>query len=105
VLTSPRAVAFVWDTQTEPAQIGEKRPREDEATTEAPAAKQATAEAAPTGEPQDDAKRGELLKAVLRQVEFYFSDSNYPKDKFLRTKAAENDDCTDALRSDSSRLM
>jgi len=28
---------------------------------------------------------------LKNQIEFYFSDSNYPKDKFLREKAAEND--------------
>jgi lupus La protein len=28
---------------------------------------------------------------VKAQIEFYFSDSNYPRDKFLRGKAAEND--------------
>ena len=41
----------------------------------------------------DTGARTELLRNVLQQVEFYFSDSNYPKDKFLRGKAAENDDC------------
>lgn len=30
----------------------------------------------------------ELASKVLKQVEFYFSDSNFPKDKFLRAQAA-----------------
>jgi len=28
---------------------------------------------------------------ILRQVDFYFSDSNFPKDKFLRAQAAQNE--------------
>ncbi len=28
---------------------------------------------------------------ILKQVEFYFSDSNYPRDKFLRGCAAKNE--------------
>ncbi|XP_039024059.1 la protein 1-like [Hibiscus syriacus] len=34
----------------------------------------------------------DTAKAVLRQVEFYFSDSNVPRDHFLRKKISENDD-------------
>ncbi|KAK8550468.1 hypothetical protein V6N13_118985 [Hibiscus sabdariffa] len=34
----------------------------------------------------------DTAKAVLRQVEFYFSDSNIPRDHFLRKKISENDD-------------
>ena len=33
------------------------------------------------------------LDAVAKQLEFYFSNSNYPRDKFLRKAAAENDGC------------
>lgn len=29
---------------------------------------------------------------IRKQVEFYFSDSNYPKDKFLRAQAAQNEE-------------
>ncbi|KAI0510550.1 hypothetical protein KFK09_011154 [Dendrobium nobile] len=36
----------------------------------------------------DDEKR----KNVIRQVEFYFSDSNLPRDKFLRTTVEESED-------------
>jgi hypothetical protein len=32
------------------------------------------------------------LAEIKKQVEFYFSDSNYPKDKFLRAQAALNDE-------------
>lgn len=32
------------------------------------------------------------LDAVRRQVEYYFSDSNLPRDKFLRAKTEENED-------------
>lgn len=32
-----------------------------------------------------------LKNSIRKQVEFYFSDSNYPKDKFLRSQAAQND--------------
>jgi len=32
-----------------------------------------------------------LAAKLKKQLEFYFSDSNYPRDKFLRGKAAEND--------------
>jgi len=38
------------------------------------------------------ADRQATLDAVRKQVEFYFSDSNYPKDKFLRSQAAQNDE-------------
>ncbi|KAB2027695.1 hypothetical protein ES319_D05G049200v1 [Gossypium barbadense] len=34
----------------------------------------------------------DVAKAVLRQVEFYFSDSNIPRDNFLKKKINENDD-------------
>lgn len=33
-----------------------------------------------------------LEQKVLKQVEFYFSDSNYPKDRWLRGKAAQNEE-------------
>jgi len=29
-------------------------------------------------------------QALKKQIEFYFSDSNYPRDKFMRITAAEN---------------
>lgn len=29
---------------------------------------------------------------LLKQIEFYFSDSNYPKDKFLRAQASQNEE-------------
>lgn len=32
----------------------------------------------------------EQTQALKKQIEFYFSDSNYPRDKFMRTTAAEN---------------
>ena len=31
-----------------------------------------------------------LLKKVKEQIEFYFSDSNYPTDKFMREEAAKD---------------
>jgi len=34
----------------------------------------------------------EDLGKVKKQIEFYFSDSNYPKDKFLQEKAKENEE-------------
>ncbi|KAL9226817.1 hypothetical protein vseg_002586 [Gypsophila vaccaria] len=34
----------------------------------------------------------ETVKKVIRQVEFYFSDSNLPRDNFLRTTISENED-------------
>jgi hypothetical protein len=33
-----------------------------------------------------------LQDKVREQVEFYFSDSNFPKDKFLRSQAAQNEE-------------
>jgi hypothetical protein len=33
-----------------------------------------------------------VLARLREQLEFYFSDANYRKDKFLRAKAAENSD-------------
>jgi len=38
------------------------------------------------------ANRSELLEKVLKQVEFYFSDSNFPRDKFLREQASQNEE-------------
>ena len=35
---------------------------------------------------------------ILTQVEFYFSDSNFPKDKFLKAQAALNPDGSACLR-------
>ena len=34
----------------------------------------------------------EDLGKIKKQIEFYFSDSNYPKDKFLQEKAKENEE-------------
>jgi hypothetical protein len=34
----------------------------------------------------------DLEQKLLKQIEFYFSDSNFRNDKFLRAKAAENSD-------------
>jgi len=34
----------------------------------------------------------DLDKKILHQVEFYFSDSNFPKDKFLRAQASQNEE-------------
>ncbi|CAN6245078.1 unnamed protein product [Urochloa humidicola] len=44
--------------------------------------------AAPAAVRLDEAK----TKSVLRQVEFYFSDSNLPRDKFLRETVEQSDD-------------
>lgn len=44
--------------------------------------------AAPATAPLDEAK----AKNILRQVEFYFSDSNIPRDKFLREMVEQSDD-------------
>ena len=72
--------------------VGEKRKADDEA---APALATAGAEAKRAAT-EDPANRQELLERTLKQVEFYFSDSNISKDKFLRSKTAENDGCTPA---------
>ena len=33
-----------------------------------------------------------VTRSVLRQVEYYFSDSNFPKDKFLMAEVAKSDE-------------
>ena len=33
-----------------------------------------------------------MADKIKQQVEFYFSDSNYPRDRFLRSKAGENEE-------------
>jgi hypothetical protein len=76
--------------------VGEKRKAEDEgagpvAPPQPSPAVATTAAAAPTGD-----ARAELFRQVLRQVEFYFSDSNLPRDKFLRAKTEENEGCMSA---------
>jgi hypothetical protein len=38
------------------------------------------------------AERLELLRKLKKQMEYYFSDANFRKDKYLRTKAAEDAD-------------
>ncbi|KAL6899612.1 hypothetical protein ACP4OV_006270 [Aristida adscensionis] len=48
----------------------------------------AAAAAAASPAPLDEAK----AKSVLRQVEFYFSDSNLPRDKFLRETVEQSED-------------
>jgi lupus La protein len=40
----------------------------------------------------------DLKEKILKQVEFYFSDSNYPKDKFLRTQAAHDEEGCKCVR-------
>jgi hypothetical protein len=35
-----------------------------------------------------------LAGRIRKQVEFYFSDSNYPRDKFMLDVAGKNDGCT-----------
>uniref|UniRef100_A0A0E0DFQ7 HTH La-type RNA-binding domain-containing protein n=1 Tax=Oryza meridionalis TaxID=40149 RepID=A0A0E0DFQ7_9ORYZ len=52
------------------------------------AAAAAAAAAATAAVPLDEAK----AKEVLRQVEFYFSDSNLPRDNFLRKTVEESED-------------
>lgn len=39
-----------------------------------------------------DTNEDEKLKKIREQIEFYFSDSNFPRDKFLRSKAALNEE-------------
>lgn len=39
------------------------------------------------------AEPGDHLHAVRKQIEFYFSDSNYPRDRHLLEKASENNGC------------
>ena len=34
----------------------------------------------------------DLKEKIQKQIEFYFSDSNYPRDKFLRSLAAQNEE-------------
>jgi len=34
------------------------------------------------------------MAKVLKQVEFYFSDSNFPRDRFLKDLANKNEGCT-----------
>jgi lupus La protein len=43
-------------------------------------------------------------KKILKQVEFYFSDSNFPKDKFLKAQAALNADGSTASRRSASSI-
>lgn len=38
-----------------------------------------------------------LAQKLYKQIDFYFSDSNYPKDKFLRETADANEGCTSLL--------
>ncbi|KAJ3033741.1 hypothetical protein HDV00_005862 [Rhizophlyctis rosea] len=61
-------------------------PADTAATTAAPVEQSAEAQAtvAPSPSPSVDGAELKTLKAkILKQVEFYFSDSNLPKDKFL----------------------
>jgi len=39
-----------------------------------------------------DTLTSEMESKILKQVEFYFSDSNYPRDKFLRAQAAQDEE-------------
>jgi len=39
-----------------------------------------------------EAVNPDISKNLLHQVEFYFGDSNYPKDKFLRAQAAQDEE-------------
>eukprot|EP01132_Coremiostelium_polycephalum_P006115 gene6115-7620_t len=45
-----------------------------------------------TATPDTTTTNASLESKVLKQVEYYFSDSNYPNDKFLKTEAAKNTD-------------
>ena len=59
--------------------------------------------------PAPAAAKAEPAK-VKKQVEFYFSDSNFPRDKFLRTEASKDPDgCilrrTTHLLSDSRLIL
>lgn len=41
---------------------------------------------------------------IKKQVEFYFSDSNFPRDKFLRTESSKDPDgCTLAVHAGDLR--
>lgn len=37
-----------------------------------------------------EATSSNLQPKILKQVDYYFGDSNFPRDKFLRNKAKEN---------------
>lgn len=43
------------------------------------------------------ARRKELVLKAKIQIEYYFSDANYPKDKFLLEQAAKNDGCMETF--------
>ncbi|EEB05197.1 hypothetical protein SJAG_00195 [Schizosaccharomyces japonicus yFS275] len=58
-----------------------------QASTESEASK---TEAAPTVATQEAVPPSEEELEILKQVEFYFSDSNFPQDKFLWTTAQKN---------------
>lgn len=36
----------------------------------------------------------DLAEKIKKQVEFYFGDSNYPRDRFMKETAEKNDGCT-----------
>ena len=48
-----------------------------------------------TGEAEASSSRGEpegVTRQLLRQIEYYFSDSNFPKDKFLMAEVAKSEE-------------
>ena len=60
-----------------------------DSTTAAATVAAAGAEASAAGE--QPAEASGVQRSVMRQVEYYFSDSNYPKDKFLNAEVAKNE--------------
>jgi len=82
-----------------------KRKAEDQLESEPATKKAKTAEAsaedqtkpAPSELPEDEGQRQLLAKNIKTQIEFYFSDSNYPTDKHLRTIADSDNGCTHGL--------
>lgn len=50
-----------------------------------------TAPASSSSEPKADEASG-VTRSILRQIEYYFSDSNFPKDKFLMAEVAKSEE-------------
>lgn len=68
--------------ETEEAKPAEAKPAEAKPDPAKPASAKVEVPFAPTGEA--------LVKELKRQVEYYFSEKSYPRDKFMNEKAAED---------------
>ena len=75
--------------QSDESQSGVQRAMADQGS-DAATAKEEVASSSSTGAAGDAEVDTTLARSIARQIEYYFSDANFPKDKFLMAEVAKS---------------